>query len=214
MSTSRRFALAAVSMALLLCTRAEAKPRTGFEGWGAWNQLSMTDVNDTLSSFNHEYGTALAPIRHGASWGLGFRIWPHEDVLMRLGIERIWAQSQDSGIEFDLGAYAVTLGVTRYLPSSSRLRFGVGLGLGPYFETGGLVAPGATLAATGTGFGGHIAGEAVMAIGGGCSLQGQVGYRWASIGSLKFGESTSDITAHYSGPFVRVGLAFDARREH
>jgi hypothetical protein len=132
---------------------------------------------------------------------------------MRLGIERIWAQSQDSGIEFDLGAYAVTLGVTRYLPSSSRLRFGVGLDLGPYFETGGLVAPGAALAATGTGFGGHIAGEADLAIGGGCSLQGQVGYRWASIGALKFGENSSGITAQYSGPFVRVGLALDARRE-
>ena len=161
MSTARRFPLAAVSIVLLLSTRAEAEPRVGFEGWGGWNQLSMTDVNDTLSSFNHEYGTALAPIAHSPSWGLSFRLWPHEDVLIRLGVERLSAQSQDSGVEFDLGAYAITLGATRYLPSSSRLRFGVGLGLGPYFETGGLVAPGAALAATGTGFGGHIAGEAV-----------------------------------------------------
>jgi hypothetical protein len=132
---------------------------------------------------------------------------------MRLSIERIWAQSQDSGVEFDLGAYAITLGATRFLPSSSRIRCGVGLGLGPYFETGGLVASGATLAASGTGFGGHVAGEAGLAIGGGWSLQGQVGYRWASIRKLKFGENTSDITAHFSGPFVRVGLALDARRE-
>jgi hypothetical protein len=132
---------------------------------------------------------------------------------MRLGIERLRAESQDSGVEFDLGAYAITLGATRYLLSSSRFRCGVGLGLGPYFETGGLVAPGATLAASGSGFGGHVAGEVVMAIGGGCSLQGLVGYRWASIGRLKYGEYTSDITAQYSGPFIRVGLAVDAGTE-
>jgi hypothetical protein len=133
---------------------------------------------------------------------------------VRLGIERLAAQSQDSGVEFDLSAYAITLGATRYLPSSGRVRCGLGLGLGPYFETGGLTAPGATLAATGTGFGAHVAGEAVVEIGSGCSLQGQFGYRWASIEGLKFGENTSSINAHYSGPFVRVGLAFDARSEN
>ena len=213
MIPARRIALAAVSMALLLCTRAEAKTRFGLEAWGGWNQLSMTDVNDTLSSFNREYATALAPIRDGAAWGLGFRVWPHESVLVRLGFERLSAQSQDSGVEFDLGAYAITLGATRYLPSSNRLRCGLGFGLGPYFETGGLTAPGATLAASGNGFGAHVAGEAVVGLGGGCSLQGQFGYRWASIDALKFGENTSNITAHYSGPFVRLGLAFDGRGE-
>ena len=211
MSTARRFALAAVSMAFLMCTRAEAGSGsgTGFEGWGGWNQLSMTDVNDTLSSFNHEYGTALAPIRNGHAWGFCFRFWPREDVLMRLGFERLSAQSRDSGVEFDLGAFALTLGATRYLASSGRFRCGLGVGLGPYFETGGLAAPGAELGASGWGFGGHVAGEAVLAIGGGCSLQGLVGYRLASIGKLKIGENTSDITAQYSGPFIRVGLAFD-----
>ena len=213
MIPARRFALAAVSLALLLCARAEAKPSFGLEAWGGWNQLVMSDVNDTLSSFNREYGTALAPIRDGASWGIGLRLWPHEDVLVRLGFERLSAQSEDSGVEFDLGAYALTLGATRYLASSSRFRCGLGLGLGPYFETGGLTAPGATLSASGTGFGGHVAGEAALSIGGGCSLQAMAGYRWANIGNLKFGEYTSNLTAHYSGPFVRLGLAFDGQGE-
>lgn len=211
MNSVRRLALAAVSMALLLCTRAEAEPRFGIEGWGSWNQFSMSGANDTLSSFNQEYGTALPPIRDNASWGFGLRLWPRKDVLMRLGFDRLPAQSQDSGVEFDLGAYAITLGATRYLPSSGRTRFGLGLGLGPYFATGGLSAPGATLSASGTGFGVHVAGEAAVAIGAGCSLQSMIGYRWASIGSLKYGEYPSGVSANYSGPFVRVGLAFDGR---
>jgi len=214
MSTLRRLALAAVLIAPLLGTRAEAKNGIGFEGWGGGNQFSMSAINDTLSSFNNEFGTSLAHIRNGPSWGFSFRFWPREALLVRLGYEQFSAQSQDSGVEFDLSAYAITLGATRYLLSSSRARCGLGLAIGPYFETGGFTAPGATLAASGTGFGGHIAGEGVLELGGGCSLQALVGYRWAWIGAMKLGENTTDISAQYSGPFVRVGLALDTKKEN
>jgi hypothetical protein len=85
MSTARATALVAVTMALVLGTRAQAHPRMGIEGWGAWNRHSMREMNDTLSSFNAEYQTALRPIHDGGGWGLGFRVWPNEDVLVRLG---------------------------------------------------------------------------------------------------------------------------------
>lgn len=211
MRTAQGFALAAVSTALLLCGRAQAEPRIGIEGWGGWNRHSMTDVNETLRSFNDEYRTALPPIRNGSSWGLGLRSWPHENVLIRFGFERLTAQTQDSGVEFDLGAHAITLGATGFLPSSGRIRCGAGLGLGAVLAKGGLVARGASLGSSGSGFNGHVTGEAAVAIGLGYSLAGVIGLRSASIRGLKFEDSASDLSPQYSGLFVRVGLALDAR---
>jgi hypothetical protein len=43
------------------------------------------------------------------------------------------------------------------------------------------------------------------------SLGCAAGYRWARIGGIKFAGSTSDLSADYSGWFVRVGLALDGR---
>ena len=213
MRIARMFALAAVSIALPLGPSARAEPRIGIEGWGGWNRHSMFDVNDTLRTFNGEYGTALAPIRGGGSWGFGVRLWPREDVLVRLGFERLSARSQDSGVRFDLGAYALTLGVTRFFPVLDRLRCGIGLGVGPLLTSGGLDARGAALQTSGAGFGGHVTGETLIPIGRAGSLNGVVGYRWGSVDKLKLGENTSDLRAQYSGFFVRAGLALERPRD-
>ena len=209
MKSGRRFALLAVPLALMLSAQAHAKPKTGIEGWGGWNRYNMSEVNDTLSAFNTEYGTGLAPIRDSHSWGLGLRLWPRENVLVRVGYERIPARTRDSGVEFDLGAHALMVSVTRFTPSLSRVRWGAGLGLGPLFARGGLTVPGAWVSTSGTGFTGHVTGEALVALGGGVSLNGTLGYRFAGIPSMKFGEYTSDLSTHYSGFFIRAGLALD-----
>jgi hypothetical protein len=209
MSAARRLAFAAVSIALLTCARAQAGGRVGFEAWSGWNRHSMTAVNATLRSFDDDFGTALAPIQNGDSWGFGIRFWPRQDLLVRVGIERLSVQAQDSGIELDLGADAITLGATGFFPSWRRIRCGAGLGLGPVLAHGRFVGRGASLGLTGSGLGVHTTGEAVVALVGGVSLDAAAGYRWASINGLKVGESTSGLSPEYSGFFARVGLALD-----
>jgi hypothetical protein len=200
-------------MALLLGVRAQAAT-SGLEVWGGLNMLRMSEVNDTLSSFNREYGTSLGPIRQDGTWGLGLRRWPSENVLLRLGYERLYAESKDRGVEFEIGAHAFTLGASGFLPSSGPVRCGVGLGLGPLLGSGHLVARGASLSTGGRGLTGHVTGEALAAIGRGWSLDGMVGYRFASIGKVKFGENTSDLSASYSGLFIRAGVARDYRAKN
>jgi hypothetical protein len=211
MRTAPRIALAAAVIALSAGARAEAGSRVGFEAWGGLNWHGMAALNDSLRSFNREYRTALPPIREGGGWGLGLRLWPREDVLLRIGFERLTARSQDSGIEFDLGAYDLTLGATKFVPSASSFRYGVGLGLDWIQANGDLAARGATLDASGEGFGGHVAGEALVKLGGGWSLGGAVGYRWVGIDNLILAENPTDLSADYSGPFVRLSLAVDSR---
>lgn len=203
-----RLALVAIGMALLPGVRAQAAP-SGLEVWGGLNILRMSEVNDTLSAFNREYGTSLGPIRQDRAWGLGLRRWPSENVLLRLGYERIYAESKDQGVAFELGAHALTLGASGFLPSSGPVRCGVGLGVGPLLGGGRLVARGASLPTGGRGVTGHLTGEALATLGRGWSLDGMVGYRFARIGRVRFGDNTSDLSASYSGFFFRAGLARD-----
>lgn len=212
MSAARAIALVALTMASFVALGADAGPREGIEVWGGWNRLAMSNANDTLSSFNREFQTRLAPIHGGAGAGVALRLWPHPDYLLRLGAEKLFASSRSSDVEFELGAYALTLGVTRFVTTPDRLRWGAGLGVGPIFAKGMFEAPGATMALSGTGFQAQITSEAFVPLGPSWSLGAMAGHRWATVGGVKFGERRSDLDVEYSGFFLRVGVAVDRDR--
>lgn len=209
---TRRLAVLALAAALSAGSPAHARGRAGLEAYGGLSRHAMGDMNDTLRSFNREFGTSLDPIHGGPSWGVALRMWPNENLLLRLGYEGLNAQSEDTGVRFDVGAQAVTLGATYFFPTTRIVRYGVGLAFGPYFVHGRLAASRSFLATSGKGFGGRVVGEAILPLRGPCSLNGMLGYRWGSVRRLKFGEATSDIEADYSGVLVRVALAVDGER--
>lgn len=194
---------------LAAATPASGRPKGGFEFHGGWAMHAMSAVNDTLASFNEEFGTALDPMSGGLSWGLGLRVWPHPDLLLRFGFERLSARSEDSGVTFDLGADAYTLSVTWFVPAEAPSRYGVGIGFGPLYAHGGLRADAASLDTRGEGFGTHVHGQAIVPLSGRWSMNAVLGYRMARVNVLRFETNFVDMRSDYSGAFLRVGLAWD-----
>jgi len=198
-----------VVLVAITAERASAQSRVGVDGHGGWNYYSMQDFNETASSFNREFGTTLPPIHDGGSWGLGLRVWAGPDVRIRLGFENLHAMSEGSGVKFDLGVRSYTLGVTWFAPTSNPIRFGVGGAFGPHYAQGGVDVPGATLKSTGNDFGGQVAGEVMVAVRNGWSVNGALGYRWMSIDTVKLNGSSDGLKAQYDGPLLQLGIAVD-----
>jgi hypothetical protein len=205
-------AIVIVLVSITASKRVGAEGRIGIDGHGGWNTYSMQALNGAASSFNQDFGTALPPIQDGGSWGLGLRLWPHSDVRIRLGYERLNARSEGSGVAFDLGAQAYTFGLAWFPPTTSPIRFGVGAALGPHSANGGLDVPGARLKSSGGGFGGQVAGEAMVPLGKGWSVNGVLGYRWMTIDTVKLNDSSGGLKAQYDGMLLQIGLALDSRR--
>ena len=199
-----------LALAMIMASdAASAETRFGFDAHGGWNGYGMGALNDTLSSFNRDFGTALAPIRQGGSWGLGLHLWPDPNVRLRFGYENLMARSEDSGVRFDLGVQALTLGVTWFTPPARWARYGAGIALGPHYANGGFHAPGASFRSSGYGFGGHVAAEVLVPVRNGWSLDGALGYRLASIDGVKLGGTKSALRPSYDGWMLRVGIALD-----
>ena len=201
----------AIAVALLALTaeRAGAEARIGVDGHGGWNGYSMQAFNETVSSFNQQFGTALPAIHTGRSWGLGLRLWPHPDWRVRLGFEDLNARSEGSGMKFDMGVRAYTLGVTWFAPTNNPIRFGLGAALGPHYAQGGADVPGVALTSSGHGFGGQVAGELMIPLRNGWSVNGAAGYRWMKIDSVKLDESSDGLKAQYDGVLLQLGIAVD-----
>ena len=73
------FAIVAVALVAGRVEQAQAAGRVGIDGHGGWNTYSMHAFNQTVSSFNRDFGTAVPAIQDGSSWGLGLRLWPTPD---------------------------------------------------------------------------------------------------------------------------------------
>ncbi|MBI1798164.1 MAG: hypothetical protein HYR73_00585 [Candidatus Eisenbacteria bacterium] len=174
----------------------------------------MSDFNDSLASANQSLGTNFADIKGGGAGGFGVRMWPTEQILLRLDFEGLLAQTEDSGVTFDIGPGAATLSGTYFFPSQSPVRFGLGAGLGTYSIAGELKGPGGKFNTAGSGFGFHGMGEAVLPFSGRWSLSGILGYRYAKVDDVKVNDQSTNTEADFSGVMVRVGLAYDWKPKH
>ena len=203
-------AILAVTLSWLTPAAVDGQARFGIEVHGSASRYAMGAMNDSLSSLNQSLGTRLDHIDDGRTWGAAFRLWAGRDLLLRLGWERLQAESDDdSGLTIDMTANAFTLGATWFPPSDGPLRIGFGLSAGEYFTAGGIDAPQASLQAAGHGFGVAPSLEAAFGIGPDFKLGLTGGYRWAAIRDLKFDEAESNLTADYSGPFLRLSVAVE-----
>ena len=95
------FAIVAVALVAGRVEQAQAAGRVGIDGHGGWNTYSMHAFNQTVSSFNRDFGTAVPTLQDGSSWGLGLRLWPTPDVRVRLGYEKLNARSEGSSVAFN-----------------------------------------------------------------------------------------------------------------
>ena len=206
------FAIVAVALVAGRVEPAPAAGRVGIDGHGGWNTYSMHAFNQTVSSFNRDFGTTVPTIQDGSSWGLGLRLWPTPDVRLRFGYEKLNARSEGSNVAFNLGVEAYNFGVAWFPHTTNPVRLGVGAALGPCSAQGGLDLPGATLQSSGNGFGGQLTGEAMVPVWKGWSVTGALGYRWMSIDKVKLDESSGGLKAQYDGMLLQIGLALDERQ--
>src|SRR5947207_2897238 len=110
----------------------------GVELFGGWGSYALSDFNDSLAVVNQNLGTNFDDIKSGAAGGVGLRLWPTEQILLRLDLEGMLAESEDSGVTFDIGPGAGEISGTYFLPLQAPVKFGLGLGLGAYSIAGSI----------------------------------------------------------------------------
>jgi len=196
---------------IALAARAEAKKGLGFELYGGWSSYQMSQMNDSLASFDALVGTDFAAIDNGALAGGAFRFGLNERVLMRVGFEHWFAQTTDDDLEFDVGVWALPITATYWLSTDRSWRFGLGAGVVPYNISGAFLGNDFKFDASGSGFAGQLMGEVERSLGSGWSLSAVAGYRFAKADVLELEDQPIEIRPDYSGPWVRLGIAIDGR---
>jgi hypothetical protein len=205
------FALA-LAATTLRATPAQATPLWGIELYGGWSSYAMSDFNDSLASVNQALGSNFQDITSGAAGGFGVRVWPNENILLRLDFDALLADTKDSGVTFDVGPGGVSFGGTYFLTPEGTVRFGIGAGMGFYSIVGKVEGPGATIDTGGDVFALHGTGEAMVTLGPGFSLNGILGYRRAVADDLTFDDQSTNTEVDFSGLMIRVGFAYDWQR--
>lgn len=203
-----------ISASIFVVGPAQAGMVWGVEVFGGWNSFAMSDFNDSLASVNQALGTSFPDIKSGASGGLALRLWPTEQLLLRAVLEGILAETDDSGVKFDVGPGAFTVSGTYFFPSETKVRFGLGAGVGSYTVAGKIEGPGGKLDTGGNGVGVQGMGEIMIPFTERVSLSGMLGYRHAKVSDLTFDKMRTNTEVDYSGAIVRVGFAYDWRPRH
>lgn len=201
-----------VSLVLLAMSplAAVAKPVFGLELTGSRNWYDMNVFNDSLRSFNDVTGTAFGDISDGAGWGGNLRLWPNERVLLRVGLQNWSATTKDRGYTFDVSTWSFQGGLTYFFDTGMRPRIGIGVGFDNLSLHGGFEGPEVKLDGGGTGFSGHGTVEGMIPIRNGWSGIVTLGYRFAKVDALQLAEQATSAEPDYSGPYLQIGLAFDA----
>lgn len=181
----------------------------GIEAYGSLNKVGMGDVNDSLASFNAQFGTRLARIRNGPGGGAAIRLWPNDRLMLRLGFERLETSTEDPDVRVELDCTAWTLGAVWWFPRKGMLRYGLGGNLGIHVASGAIVSSRADLEVAGNELGGGLTAEAMWPLRGACSAVATAGYRWAGVHGLETDGGPSNLNADWSGPYLRLGLAID-----
>jgi hypothetical protein len=225
---------------------AAGKIRLGASVFGGYNSYQMTDLNrlvqSDLDSFNVSIPStggkySVDDVAHGAAFGAGLDAWVTNDIVVSAAYERLIAKNSNDGVvkrgpteqvsynvKYEVPADAFSLSATYFIPSASKLRFGLGAGVGYYstratiqlFEqsgsTGDFLLPGNALKGHGIGF--HGVGAVDYAAAGPLRVDLRLGYRFARTTQLE-DEGTgvvlqdaegAKVRADWSGFMARAGL--------
>ncbi len=208
----RRMVMSALLVgSVVVVSTAEAKKGLGFEVYGGWTGYEMSELNDSLESFNQLVGSDLGTIESGALAGAAIRFGVRDRVLLRVGVERWFAAGHDDDLTFDVAAWALAIHATYFFPSTSSVRYGVGAGLLPFNVSGAFRGDDFEFEASGSGFAAQVTGEVQWSLGGPWSLSSVAGYRFAKADALSIEDQPFDAEPDYTGPWVRLGIAVDGQ---
>jgi hypothetical protein len=234
-------ALAAITLlALPSAALAKDKMQFGVSGFGGFNTYTMTDLNDEIKLFNSDLagsGVSLDEVKHGLGLGGGVCAWVTKDILVSAEYQRLFAKTSTSGsisgipysFEFKLPANAISVSGGYYFPSPSKVRFGLGAGVGYYWTKTSITAEvnGVSLSDSvstefkGHGLGFHGVGLLDVAATPQVHLGVQIGYRYAKTTELKDADgnviykvdatgtdTTTKAKADWNGLVARGGVTF------
>src|SRR4249919_2161911 len=183
----------ALAATTILTTRAHAAPLWGIELYGGWSSYAMSEFNDSLGTTNQILGSDFEDITGGGAGGFGVRVWPTERIMLRLDFDALLAETEYSGVTFDVGPAGVSVGGTYFLTPEGTVRFGIGAGFGIYFIVGQFEGPGASFDTDGQAVDVHGMGEVTVTLGPGISLDGILGYRHAKADELTIADHGTNI---------------------
>src|SRR5436190_8171179 len=206
---------------------AVAAPRIGLSAFGGYQAFAMGDINDRI----HEVDDALSSpgdlanideLRGNWTWGGGVKV--DLDATWRAYLEYEFLRD-DTGFgntngQFQLkpSANSVLLGGTYFFPSTNKVRYGLGAGVG-YYAFGGSVNSSVTwytssvsgskdLGGNTVGF--HGRGELDLTMSPVWHFDAALGYRWAK-GTLQVDGSDSPVDLDWSGLMTRLGVTYFVR---
>jgi hypothetical protein len=203
-----------------------AETRFGLALFAGYNSYAMDDVNDFIQNDLNAglagTGVSMDEITSGLGFGGGLRVRPSDKLLIALDYEKLSASSEISffgaELEMDTPADVISGTLFYYFPSTSRARFGVGVGAG-YYNSGGAIEAdsagvGFEIDVEGSGIGFHGLAALDYGISSAVHVEGAAGYRLAETDEIEVGGVTAfnsdgeEATLDWSGFMSRVGLTF------
>jgi hypothetical protein len=225
-STLRTLAVGAAALVFLVPAPSSAETRFGLALFAGYNSYAMDDVNDFIQNDLNAglagTGISMDEITSGLGFGEGVRVRPSDKLLIALDYERLAASSEislfGSDLEMNTPADVISGTLFYYFPSTSRARFGVGIGAG-YYNSGGAVEAdsagvGIEIDVEGSGIGFHGLAALDYGISSVVHVEGTAGYRLAESdevevgGVTQFNSDGEEATLNWSGFMSRVGLTF------
>jgi hypothetical protein len=213
--------------ALLMQTPSSVFAETsyGIYAYGGYSLYAMDDMNDNLdnAAFLGPAGTSADPMDDGWSFGAGYRMWPNARSYVEIDFGYLHAGTNGSGTppgsapygELDASGVALTASYAMLPWLVGRTRFGFAAGGGYYFTSGTTTAsPSGATDIEGGGPGVHASFVVDRRLGTKFHVDGAIGYRHARttkarvLGNDVLNDDGSNTTIDWSGPFLRLGLAF------
>jgi hypothetical protein len=240
MRTCVRNAVLAALLSLTASPVGAAGMKLGGAVYGAFNTYSMSDVNTEVDNWNVDRLTFGAPtdlnhISNGFTGGIELRAWATPAVLVSLGWEPIFAETESrretsndgvsditSYFRVNLDANVFSLSGAYFPPMASKGRVGFGGGI-DYVSISGRFQREVQFSppsppddenidvdVSGSDIGFHAHAQGELAVSPGFELMALAGYRYLKVGDTKFDDQSDDPNAvtDYSGFIGRVGLVF------
>ncbi len=223
---------------LALCLLASTGPgaagaaplHPGIALFGGFQQYGMRDANQTIALANDEYsrsigtnGFVLPGIEQGFGFGAGLRFDVRKDVVVSLDVTRLAASTSEAWLgvgsaEWKLPGNAITATGTYFFPTDSKVRFGLGAGVGYYHCSGSIAAAMAgsqwSEDVSGNGIGFHGMGTLDAAVTSRAHVEVSLGLRYAKTSNIEANGQEmpkgdgGKLRADWSGAMTRAGVTY------
>ena len=189
--------------------------RMGGEVFGACDSHAMVFWNEDLELANAAGGRFNA-IHRDLTGGIAARVTLTQRWRFRMAWEALRLDSKDdaTGRRLNFDGDALMLDAAYLFPTTRRIGYGLSAGVGHYALHGYRANAGRKNAdLSGSTWGGQVQALAEWSIESPLTLAGALGYRVARLADTRVDGRSLDpkVETDYSGPMLRIGLAFDLR---